>query len=287
VAGGPDITVVVAEREGVPALAACLEAIEPQRGEAEVLLCAASPVGEIAHRFPWARVLQTPGALVPELWREGIRAAGAPTVLLTIGAMRPAPDWLTRVRARIGDAAAVGGAIEPGEALRLRDWGEYFCRYSRDMLPFAEHDCLDLPGDNASYDRARLADVASSWEDGFWEPDVHRALAAAGARLIHDPAIVVRQGRSAGALAFMRQRLVHGRAFGRQRGVRFGVARNVAGVLAAPVVPFLMTLRVAREVIARGRLRGRLVAALPWTFAFNVAWAIGEARGHLGVLGRR
>jgi hypothetical protein len=34
-------------------------------------------------------------------------------------------------------------------------------------------------------------------------------------------------------------------------------------------------------VTAKQRLRGRFVLALPWILAFNGAWAVAEARGHL------
>jgi hypothetical protein len=74
---------------------------------------------------------------------------------------------------------------------------------------------------------------------------------------------------------------VHGRAHGRTRGVRFGRLRNLAGVLGAPLVPPLLTLRIFREVVAKRRHRLRAVASLPWVLAYNVAWAAGEALGHL------
>src|SRR5207302_5861444 len=125
------------------------------------------------------------------------------------------------------------------------------------------------------------------YRDGFWEPDVHRALHEDGAALWHAPELVVRQGRSAGAAAFARQRLVHGRAHGRQRGARFGRGRNLVGVLAAPLVPPLMTLRILQEAQRRRRFRARALVALPLVLWFNAAWAAGEARGHLDALRAR
>ena len=60
--------------------------------------------------------------------------------------------------------------------------------------------------------------------------------------LWHDPEVVVFQGRSAGFGAFFHQRLEHGRAYGRQRGARFGAGRNAAGVALAVVVPFVLAV---------------------------------------------
>jgi hypothetical protein len=222
--------------------------------------------------------------LVPEQWRDGIDTAEGEIVCLTISVMQPAAGWLDTAWRLSAEAAAVGGAIEPGEGLRLRDWAEYFCRYARDMLPFELRETTDLPGDNAVYRRTALLAVSDTYRDGFWEPEVNRALRDRGFRLLHSPELVVHQGRSAGFRAFMRQRLVHGRAYGRQRGARFSRARNAVGVAAAVLVPFVLVLRTVREVFSRGRLRGRLLLALPALLAYDVAWAAGEAAGHLDSL---
>lgn len=226
------------------------------------------------------------GALVPELWREGIDASSGSIVALTISPMRPASDWVARIRERLAEDDVVAGAIEPGEGLRVVDWAEYFCRYSRDMLPFERRENPDIPGDNCAYRRELLERTRVLWREGFWEPEVNRALRAEGVRLWHDPGVVVYQGRSAGFGAFFRQRFVHGREYGRQRGSRYGGGRNAAGVALACVVPFLLVARTARDVLARRRLRLRLLAALPALLAFDAAWAAGEAMGHWDALRR-
>jgi hypothetical protein len=228
--------------------------------------------------------VEKPEALVPVLWSEGIAQSRGRIVALTISPMLPASDWLETIRTQHRSHDAVGGAIDPGTGLRLRDWAEYFCRYAREMLPFAAHECVDLPGDNASYKRALLERTREIHADGFWEPDVHRELARDSVTLWHSPDMVVRQGRSAGAAAFVRQRLKHGRAYGHQRGERFGPLRNAAGVAGAPIVPALMTLRTFRELARRRRHRTRALAALPFMLLFNCAWAVGEGRGHLETL---
>jgi hypothetical protein len=201
--------------------------------------------------------------------------------------MQPAPDWTARIRERLARDGVVAGAIEPGEGLRLVDWAEYFCRYARDMRPFERRESRDIPGDNCAYRRELLERTRALYRHGFWEPEVNRTLAAGGVRLWHDPDVVVRQGRSAGFGPFCRQRLVHGRAYGRQRGARFGAGRNAAGLALALAVPFLLVARTGREVFSRGRCRLRLVTSLPALVAFDAAWAAGEALGHLDALLRR
>lgn len=283
----PTVSVVIGSNAPPDRLAACLEALEPQRDGVEVLVQEgeASPAA-LRERFPWARFTVSPGRLVPEHWRDGIDAAGGEIVALTIAQMVPAPDWIETMRRLHAEHDVVGGAIEPGERLRLVDWGEYFCRYSRDLPPFPADDAVEPAGDNAAYKRALLEGIRETYREGFWEPVSHRRLESDGVVLWRDPTLVVRQGPSAGFGAFVRQRLEHGRRYGHQRGVHFSRTRNAIGVAAAPVVPALMTLRVLREVFAKRRYRMRALLALPAIVAYNAVWAYAEARGHADMLRR-
>jgi hypothetical protein len=277
----PTVTVVVGSNAPPERLEACLGALEPQRDGVEVLVHEgqASPAA-LRERFPWARFQLAPERLVPEHWRDGIDVATGEIVALTIAQMIPAPDWIATIRRLLATHEVVGGAIEPGPRLRLVDWGEYFCRYSRDMPPFSGRETVDLPGDNAAYGRSRLESVRQLYREGFWEPEVHRQLAADGVTLWQAPELLVEQGRSAGFAAFIRQRLKHGRSHGRQRGARTGRTQNLVRAIASPLVALVMTLRVARLVLEKRRYRLRLVAALPYLFAFNLAWALAEGLGH-------
>jgi hypothetical protein len=282
----PTVTVVIGSNAPVACVTGCLEALEPQLDDAvEVLVYdGAGSATTIAERFPWVTIHPAPDTLVPFQWRDGIDIATGEIVALTISQMRPAPDWISTLRALHTEHDVVGGAIDPGRGLRLRDWAEYFCRYARDMRPFAAGPNVDLAGDNATYDRAVLESVRDSYREGFWEPVAHHRLVDRDITLWHAPELVVEQGRSAGAVAFARQRFAHGRLYGHQRGRHFGRARNLVGVLAAPLVPALMTYRVVSRVFAKRRYRGRVVLALPGIVWFNVVWAFAEARGHFDML---
>jgi len=284
----PTLSIVVASNGAPGSVEKCLASLAGQTNGAEVLVCEPEPSPEsVQRRFPFARFLEPREALVPELWSDGIEAATGEAVALTISPMRVSPDWVATLRRLLVGSDAVGGAIDPAEGIRIRDWAEYFCRYSRDMRPFEAHECLDIPGDNAGYRRDALELVPDVYQSGFWEPDVHRALKAHSARLWHAPELVVYQGASAGIAAFAHQRLRHGRLYGHQRGVHFGAGRNLLGVVAAPLVPFVMTLRVVRQVMRKRRHRLRLLLASPLVFYFNVVWAGAEGWGHLEMLTRR
>jgi hypothetical protein len=282
------VTVVIGASAPPAALEACLGALEQQRADVEVIACSSTAVpAELRERFGWARYVERPGMLVPELWREGIDEASGSIVALTIAPMIPAPDWIERIRAEHARYDAVGGAIDPGDRLRLTDWAEYFCRYAREMRPLAPASSDDLAGDNAAYKRDLLLRWQDVYRDGFWEPEFHRELLKHGITLWLTPEIVVYQGRSSGTAAFVRQRLSHGRKYGHQRGATFSLTRNLLGVAGSPIVPFVLTLRILRRVFAKGRYRGRALASLPYIFLFNLVWAGAEAFGHAETVLRR
>ena len=283
----PVVSVVVACNGAPGALERCLDAVARQLANTELVVCSATEQPEeLRRRYPDAVWLVREGALVPVLWRDGISRARGELVALTISPMVPRGDWLDALRASLADADAIGGAIEPAAGLRAADRAECWCRYARDMLPFEPATSLELAGDNAGYRRERLLAVEETWLDGFWEPEVHRALAAGGGRLRHEPSVVVEMGSSAGAAAFLRQRLAHGREYGRTRGSRSGAAANLARIALSAAVPFVLVARTLREAAGRGRRRS-LLPVLPHVLLFDTAWAAGEALGHVDALRAR
>jgi len=276
------VTVVIGSNAPPERLAACLAALEPQRDGVEVLVYEGAPSPPaLRERFAWATVVATPGALVPHEWRDGIDAARSEIVALTIAQMVPAWDWIAQIRALHERYDVVSGAIDPGKGLGAADWAEYFCRYARDLRPFPGRENLDLPGDNAAYKRRLLESVRDSYRHGFWEPFVHSELAKDGVVHWQAPELVVYQGRSAGWRAFSTQRLAHGRQYGRDRGAPLTTTGRVVGVLASPIVPFVMSWRVLRLVFGKKRYRARALATLPIIFWFNLLWAYAEARGYV------
>lgn len=279
------VSVVIGASAPESSLGACLDALAPQRARAQVIVVESHPSDtQFRARYPWVEFFERPGALVPELWRDGIDRARAPIVAITIAPMVPPADWIDSIVREHERHDAVGGAIDPAPGLRRVDWAEYFCRYARDIPPFDPAERDDVAGDNASYKRALLVEERAHLATGFWEPVIHPVLRGRGVPLWHTPAMLTRLGRSSGFVAFARQRMRHGRLYPGQRGTQFTKSRHVIGIAAAPLVPFLMTLRVLRNVFAKKRYRGQAMASLPLVFAQNVVWAYAEARGHLDLL---
>ncbi|MEP6767881.1 MAG: hypothetical protein ABJC61_04385 [Acidobacteriota bacterium] len=217
--------------------------------------------------------------LAPQLWARGIDRARGEIVALTLASMAPVPGWAAAIRDTMKDGiAGVGGAIEPGPDLTALDWAVHLCRYSSYLLPFSARPVSTLPGDNAAYRREAIERWRPLWAGGFWETEVDAALVASGARLILTPAIVVRHGRSAGFADFCRNRFVHGIRSGQSRRRAASRFTTAVRVLGAPLVPFVLVVRIARRAASRGYVR-RLLASLPWLLPFLAAWALGEAVG--------
>jgi hypothetical protein len=281
----PDVTVVIGNVAPEASLDGCLAALESQRHRAQVVVVEAHRSSDaLRARYPWVEFYERPGALVPELWRDGIARARGRIVALTIAQMAPAADWIDTIIEEHEHHDAVGGAIDPGERLRRVDWAEYLCRYAREIAPFEASNRDDIAGDNASYKRALLVEESAHLQSGFWEPVIHPVLRGRGVGLWLTPRMLVRQGRSCGFSAFAHQRSKHGRLYPRQRGEQFTRTRHAIGVLAFPIVPFIMTLRVLQNVFAKKRFRAEALAALPIVFALNVVWGFAEARGHFDLV---
>lgn len=286
---GQVASVVVAGRiaEGDPR--PCLEALTRQRTDrVEIVLVTDGRVPDDVARHADI-VLESPDSLVPELWSAGIRAASGDRVGLLSVQVVPGPGWIDNLVACTGaDApAGRGGPIEgPAGGATTADWTVLFCRYSRYLLPLPAIR-PDVAADNASYDRAALAEVADAWELGFWEPFVHRALRARGRAVVteEDPLVTVANGQSLRVL--VRQRFAHGRHHARLAARDTSIAGALVRVALSPLVPWVLLARCARAVLTRRRLRGRFAQCLLPLLWAHSWWAAGEARGYVDhALGR-
>lgn len=280
------VSIIVGAPAPVDAADACLAALASQVDDTvEVLVITDS--AESIHCPDWARNVVEPGRSVPELWAAGLRLAGGDLIALTATGLVPAADWVHRTRElHAAGEPAVGGPIEPVAGGRLVDWAVYFCRYAPYMLPLAE-DGLEVPGDNASYRHDVLQRYHALYEDGFWEPFVHRSMRADGHVLRVRPERISRQAPGARGSAFAHQRFQHGRVNGVKRSKGVSRARVASGLLSAPLVPLLMTARAARQVVTKRRHRLAFLVASPLMLWFYSWWALGEAVGRLDVLGGR
>ena len=299
--GEPVLSVVVGLISGKREdLASCLAALHDQTiaVDMEVVVPYDPPCAEVAglgEQYPGVRFVPVDidtAAARQGASREhhdtlrtvGIRAARGSVIALTEDHAHTARTWCEQMVAaleRFPKAAAVGGAVDC-DSERLLNWAVYFCDFGRYQNPIPEGPSEFVSDSNVAYRRAALERVAEVWKDDYHETAVHWAMIAAGYELCTTPRVVVWQRR--GALGFaeaLNERFVWARSFAGTRGRMEGIAKRVPYALLSPLLPFVMTLRVARQSFERGAHRGRFLAALPLVFLLQCFWAVGEFVGYV------
>lgn len=282
---GPELSVVVASVNGLPYLEACLEALERNAPEAEVVVAdwTDEPTRAlVARRWPSVKLLSfTEPMTVPELRAAGIFAASAPYVALIEDHCNVLPSWSERLLAahRAGHAV-VGGSIRNAETERSRDWAAFFCEYSRYMEPSPAGPVDDLPGMNVSYDRAALAAIDDLLREGRWESWLHARLLERGFELWCEPEAVLDHAKDFGFREFLSQRYHYSRAYAGMRNPDLGF-RRVVYAIGAPLIAPVMLWRIARTVLARRRHVHDFALASPLILVYSAVWSLGEAIGYV------
>jgi hypothetical protein len=280
-------SVVVASRQQLAQLAACLDALAPQceRLRAEVVVArdpAAGPLPDPPHGIPNLRVVSgPPGATIPLLRGLGLAASTGDPVALTEDHLVPADDWLDRLFAGFTpEVACVGGCMANVATGSVTDWAAYFADYG--FYSVGRPDPADPPlltDANVAYRRNVVAGVADWAMAGAWENVVHDRLLAQGHRTRLERAARVYHRHHYRFASFLRNRFEHGRDYATSR---LAEAPGTNRLLRAASAPLLVPVLFAR--IARASWREAptaWLAAAPVTLAFLAGWAAGEAVGYL------
>ncbi|MFN2508032.1 MAG: glycosyltransferase [Chthoniobacterales bacterium] len=284
-----DLSIVIAAWPDTTGLSNCLESIAAQGDERTEVIVASSTAAppEMKERFPQVDWLAGgKERLIPELWSLGLARAAGEIVATTTAHCVPASDWIARMRGaheRL-DAAGIGGAIDPPHQGRAIEWATYFLRYSNYFACRGAESVSEIAADNASYKREALMAHREAISGGFWEPSFHRLLFADGRTLAFVPDIRVRLAATPGFKRFFAQRLRHGRHFGHERMRGKPLPFRVAGLLAAPLIPILLLMKITRRLFAQPAYLGAFLRSLPLLLLFLLSWAFGEAWGYLAAL---
>jgi hypothetical protein len=284
-AAEPPLSIVIAVKDSEANLPAIFSRLAAKMDEIEVVLAVAGSAPLAAPKAVHI-VRSDADALIPHLWRDGIRAARGDAVALTTASCIPAPDWVDVLQSfDLAHGPAIGGVLDNDPGASASNWAIYFLRYSA-YLPSRIADTVDdLAADNALYRREAILAHCALLDGGFWEPEFHARFRAAGAVLRLEPDLrVVHHGVDPPG-RFVSHRYRHGRQFGRDRVRNRGRLAALAYLAATPFVPLLTAARILSRVAPQPRYRLGLLRALPWLCVFIGAWSLGEGRGYLdGVL---
>lgn len=285
----PDLSVVVAASNGPALLERCLASLTVQADASYIEVIVArnydgTATDAVLARFPNVQSLPFPAATtVPALRMHGLQAARGAVVALAEDHCAFAPGWCRAVReahARQPAVAAFGGAVEHRSGPRPLDWAVFFYEYGKYMPPVAPGPAPTLPGNNASYKRAALDDVAEDIEEGFFETFVHQRLQAQGHALHMAPAAVVLHLKTYALRRVLSDCFHHGRSFAGMRRARVSPLARTALTVGAAALPVLLPARIARQVLQKRRHARELLRAFPYLLLFMSAWAAGELCGY-------
>lgn len=280
----PTISVVIASKVGAPFLDRCLESVraEAKALRADVVVVAAGSddyAARIASRFPWARVVHPRDiATIPALRQHGVNASASEYVAVIEEHCAAQSGWLATglaAHAR-GSYAAVGGALFDSDYDRLADWVVYFIEYHGALPPAPDGETSDLNDANIIYRRDALAAHAELLGAGYWPMTLHPTLAAEGRKFLSVPQMVVRHCGPFPFGYYLRQRFLFSRAYAGVRAQNQGIARRLAYVFGAPLVPIMLLARIGTTVVRKRCRVGKFVSALPLVAVALVVLVAGE-----------
>ena len=284
----PHISVVVASFRGLELVAESLDSLRSQctRHGAELILARATrePLSALGPIAAGCRIVAAPAdADVPRLRAAGLAEATGEWVALTEDHCVADAGWLDALVAA-GDSGVhvLGGRMGNAKRDRATDCGAFFSEYGffgANRVRGAVRAPPLVTGANVAYHRSVVPEVAAWAREGQWENVIHDRLYAAGRRFRLVPAARIRQNQSYRLGAFCRDRFEHGRDYAATRGRGLPLWRRAALAATTPLLPALLTARIARLVDPEERRE--LPRALPATLEFLAAWSFGEATGYV------
>lgn len=289
----PRISVVIANVNGLPSIAECLDALHRQEGhvEAEVIVancCRDGSAEHITRHYPAVVLMDFDERRgIPELRALGIERATGTYVAIIEDHCIVRPNWFAEiVRGMDQGFDAVGGPVENGSAERLVDRAVFLTEYSDMMLPMEGGEAAGVAGNNVAYRRAAFENVASETLRNDWEYFVQQEMRANGARFFRVPTMVVDHKKAFGFAYFLSQRFHYSRSFAGMRRRRVPASKRVVYAFGSPLLMPLMLYRIGRQVRLKKRERGTFMASLPLLVPFMASYAAGEFVGYLFGPGR-
>jgi hypothetical protein len=194
----------------------------------------------------------------------------------------PDAHWCANiVRAHAEPYACIGGAM--GNMVdKPLNWAVYFCDYGKYQNPLPEGEAHFASDSNVSYKRVALERVRGTWNAAFREVIVNGALRGLGETITLRRDIIVDQHRT--GLRFwpaLRERYIWGRSYSATRNATLSWPKRLALAAVSPILPLVLTLRLASTARARRIYFGKFLTALPLIIVLLASWSLGEGVGYI------
>lgn len=283
------LSVVIASKVGPPFIDDCLASLEREakmfNAEVIVVACGTADYGQrIRHKFPWVQVIhRARRESVPALRCCGVEHASGDIVAIIEEHCLAGNNWLHKVLAahRRDNYGAVGGPVADYAYKRLRDWLVYFCEYNGALPPAPDGEVLDLNGANIAYRRQILIDHKHRLGVGFWEASLHPILLAKGVKFLSVPDMVVHHRGPFAFGYYLQQRYWFSRAFAGARAKMLPASRRLAYLVVAPLLPAILSGRMAWRVWQKRCHIGKFIQCLPLLIPALMVFVAGEWVGYL------
>lgn len=285
----PSVSIVIASLVGPPFIDDCLKSVRVQaeRSGAEVIVVACGTreyAARIENAFPWVRVVHRPAReTIPALRRSGAEVAQGDVIAIIEEHCLAAPDWLERALEAFeaSDCGVAGGPVLDYSYDRLRDWVVYFCEYNNYLPPWHDGETHDLGSANIAYSRALLVKYGDLLGTGYWEAVLHPRMAADGVKFSAVPAMAVYHRGPFDFWYYLGQRYLFSRAFAGARSQQLSPALKLAYLVASPLVPFLLWMRMARRVFSKRCHVAKFAQASLLFIPVLIVYVTGEFVGYL------
>jgi len=276
------LSIVIPVRRATTTLDGCVASMKAACAGMDAEIVVAYSEGDetaaVAGALTGVRLVRMAGRRsVPQLRRDGVRAADGEFILITEDHCMVGADWVRGLllAAEEHPASAWGGPVRNGRTSWL-GWAHYFTRYTAFLPPGQTGYCAHLPGNNALYRRDDLLAFATEWSDGFWEAEFNVVLRRERGPFWYSPEAVVTQAQQRGIFEYVSLRYRHGRCY----GARCGKPHSAVFVFVAA----LLFWRGLRMAVQNGEA-ARFCVVSPLLVVYYSAWAAGEMVGYLGGAG--